>query len=77
VLQVADLHVSIYNQTMSQHNHLISDLYCFSANRPRLVLGWVTTKEDRVHESVSVCWCGLESVSDRVYSRCRADMDVK
>jgi len=41
----------------------------------RLVLWWVTTSEDRTLVSVRRCW--LECVADRLFSRYRADTDVK
>jgi len=47
-----------------------------NARRPPLVLGWVTTREDRARRPVSVRRCGPQYVTDRLYSRYRADMDV-
>jgi len=46
------------------------------ARRPRLVLGWVTTREDWRCNPGSVRRYGLESVTDRLYSRYRADTDA-
>jgi len=37
------------------------------ARRPQLVLGWVTSREDRRCEPESVHRCGLKSVNDHLY----------
>jgi len=46
------------------------------AHRSRLVLGWVTTREDRLWPG-SVHRHGLKSMTDSLYGRHRADKDVK
>jgi len=46
------------------------------ARRPWLVLGWVTTREDRALWTW-VSRRGLKSVTDLLYSRYRADTDIK
>jgi len=53
------------------------DQWLIQARRPRLVLGWVTAKEDRRCEPESVRRCGLKYVTSRPYSRYHTDTDVK
>jgi len=50
--------------------------HCSQALRPRVALGWVTTREDRARLTWFVRRCGLESVTSRLY-KYHADTDSK
>jgi len=56
---------------------LVCTLTEVKARQPRLVLGWVTTREDRTLWHGFVRRRGLKSVTDRLYSRYSADTHVR